>query len=146
MSFLLNPSFEEGSTGWSRVNLEHAVSYKILGGVGARSGENVLSVSTTEASGSIAQDVNVPSGVASVSCFAWVRAKNNTQVEGTLALWQLSPSPQRGMPARFTVGPQWQLVTCTVGFSNTGASKRIRAEIYVGTVNQDLYVDSVNAF
>ncbi|MFE1312116.1 hypothetical protein [Streptomyces sp. NPDC058755] len=71
MSYLMNPGFEEGSTGWARVRLEHAVTCKVLGlgRAGAKSGEHVLSVSEVESGDSIAQDVNVPSGVASISCF-----------------------------------------------------------------------------
>lgn len=144
MSYLRNPGFEQGDVSWSRINQAPAVSYGIRSTAGiARSGVNFLSVRSAVEDGSIAQDVIIPGSTPSLSCFAWVRAKAG-QVAGTLAMWHLGPD--KGVPARFTVGTQWSLVTCTLDFDNASSSRSVRVEFYISTINADLYIDSVNAF
>ncbi|MFD0475688.1 hypothetical protein ACFQ0B_51330 [Nonomuraea thailandensis] len=49
------------------------------------------------------------------------------------------------MSARFTATPEWRFVTCTMDVTG-GAPKQIRVEFYLLTLNQELWVDSVNAF
>jgi hypothetical protein len=152
MSYLLNPSFEEGKEGppWQRINIANAVEFDIAStvpdspAVVAKSGSFFLRARSSVPGGSIAQDF-VVQGVRSISAFAWVRAES-VPASGALALWQLGP-PDRPNMANFAANnSDWTLVTNVLDLTDVDAVKTVRVEFYLNTSDAWLLVDSVNAF
>lgn len=110
----------------------------------ARSGDKFLRFRTSQDGGSIAQDFLHPDGGTnpSVSAFAFVRSGGPTRVTGSFTLWDLDTG--RNISTPINVGRNWVLLINTLGMP--GGQGPCRIEFYLGTVNVDLLLDSVNAF
>jgi hypothetical protein len=145
MSLLLNPSFEEGTAAWQRLNEANAVNFSVETDPERKipvSGQNYLRFRSAVSGGSMAQDVTI--AMPSITALAFVRAAPGVgQVAGAFAIWDLNAN--RNVSVNFTVGEAWVPLTAMLSFANA-ASRPVRIEMYVSTVNVDLYVDGVNAF
>ncbi|MEU4215460.1 hypothetical protein [Actinoplanes sp. NPDC026623] len=145
MSYLENSSFEsyQLQQGWVRVNLPEAVQLVYVGGGIAKTGSWVMELRSSVPGGSMGQDVVVQAP--SVSCFAWLRAKN-AMAEGTLALWRLNTG--HVSTAEFRVSTTWTLITNTLDLRFAGRldPQSIRVEFYLNSVDDSLYIDSANLF
>jgi hypothetical protein len=140
MAFMKNPSFEDGTQApWQPENIPNAVSQQLFSGGMPKSGNNVLAVSTNISGGSIRQDF--PCNAPSVFAYAWVRAWS-TPIAAQFTLWDGG----REVSLQFTVGPNWEFITNTIGLSNVGTTRDVRFEIYIFTVNAFLLIDSANAY
>ncbi|MFF7748772.1 hypothetical protein ACFZCP_05835 [Streptomyces sp. NPDC007971] len=153
MSFLINPSFEGKEDHWVRINYPNSTTLEfnpVLTPAGQpvppKSGSLYLSLTSSQAAGSVGQDVVIPERLAAISAFAWVRAGDAGSVRGALNIWQLDTDPDRAMSAPFVADGEWSLVTSTLDFPNPADRKTIRIEFYVLEPNKSLLVDSVNAF
>jgi hypothetical protein len=160
VSFLRNPSFEKSfggvGTDWFRNNLAESITCdESQSNSMARSGDRVCMLRTTQPGGSIAQDftaykANTEPVIRSVSAFGWFRAANYPDlISGSLTLWDMSAVPDRPVSSRFEVGPSWMLITTVidrVGSPPSNTNWRVRAEVYVNTINASLLIDSVNTF
>jgi hypothetical protein len=148
MSFLDNPNFSGTVAGptlapWRELNLPNAVTFDIVDDAAvAYSGSHYLRFDTNIPGGSIAQDITLQN-VKSLSCFGQFRAGGPAPVSGQLTIWNLTIGANVG--TRFTVGPNWTLVTITAGVNEPGPED-FRVEIYLNTPKVDLLVDGINAF
>jgi hypothetical protein len=120
-NYMVNPSFEKATTGWSAVS--SATLARVLGGI---AGEYALDLATTSTSGSgVTSDVlttPIPSvpWVASV----WVKAKTPGDVgkiiKLQLAEYTNTPTLVGTTVATATLTSEWQRVTVTRTFGGTG--------------------------
>jgi hypothetical protein len=140
MSYLRNPSFEDGKTFWRPINQASSVTFS----VGPSSnpppvtGANIASMVSLVSGGSIGQDVNL--NAPSVSCFAHVTSVTGSA--GSLAIWNLSTGVASSTP--FTVqSSEFQLVMNTL---DLGGTADVRVEIYLNTQGGELSIDYVNLF
>jgi hypothetical protein len=120
-NYMVNPSFEKATTGWSAIS--SATLARVLGGI---AGEYALDLATTSTSGSgVTSDVlttPIPSvpWVASV----WVKAKTPGDVgkiiKLQLAEYTNTPTLVGTTVATATLTSEWQRVTVTRTFGGTG--------------------------
>jgi hypothetical protein len=142
MSYLRNPSFENGTNFWNRINHAGSVTFSV--GPSANpppvTGANIASIVSLVSGGSIGQDV---SGVnaASVSCFAHVTSVTGS--DGTLAIWNLSTGVASSTPFTVQNSSEFQLVMNTL---DIGGTADLRVEIYLNTPGGQLSIDYVNLF
>src|SRR3954454_22648903 len=89
MSYLRNPSFEDGTNHWSKINHFSNVTFNAAPSSNPApvTGTNIADMVSTVQDGSIGQDVNGLT-VPSVSCFAYVTSVTGS--DGALAIWNLS--------------------------------------------------------
>jgi hypothetical protein len=148
VSYLGNPNFSGTVAGptlapWVELNLPNSVTYDIVNDPNvAKSGDLYLRFDTNTPGGSIAQDITAQN-LRSLSCFGWFRSGGPNPVSGSLTIWNLSINAN--VSSRFSVGPDWTLVTNTAALNPPGPED-IRIEIYLFTPNASLLVDSINAF
>jgi hypothetical protein len=142
MSYLRNPSFENGTNFWSPINHAGSVTFS----VGPSSspppvtGTNIADVVSLVSGGSIGQDVigvNAPS----VSCFAHVTSVTGS--DGSLAIWNLSTGVASSTPFTVQNSSAFQLVMNTL---DLGGTADVRVEIYLNTPGGQLSIDYVNLF
>jgi len=145
-NLLKNASFESSSAGWRANNLAGSVNLQQYNpGVGpgyAHDGSGYLEMNTSQAGGSVAQDISIPPQQGQSYTFSvWLRASPSatSQISGTVTLWGLGGTQENG-GTNFTVGQAWTLVTAPLDVQNSGHSA-LRAEIYMDTTGQNLDAD-----
>ena len=142
MSFLRNPSFENGKNSWKEINFPGSVTFS----VGPSSnplpvtGANIASIVSLVPLGSIGQDTNV--NAPSVSCFAHVTSVTGNTV-GFLNIWNLTTGAVASTPFTVQNPGTWQLVMNTL---DLGGNANLRVEIYSNTPGGELSIDYVNLF
>ena len=155
MSYLLNPDFggyyaNNRFDPWFVLNVANAVTFDVLNDPSnAQSGDFYLRFDTNTAGGSIAQDIRLEN-VPSLTCIGWFRSGGPNPVSGTLTIWTIGVSTRSGSRdfsahTPFTVGPNWTLVTNTASL-NAFEPRSARIEVYHNTPNENLLIDSINAF
>jgi len=144
MSYLRNPSFENSTSNWKKINHASNVTFNAgpSGNPAPVSGNNIANILSLVNGGSVGQDVTV--NATSVSAFAYVTSVTGG-VDGALAIWNLSKGV--ASTSRFTIQNAftWQLVVNTLDLDGT-ANADVRVEIYVSTAGAQLSVDTVNLF
>jgi hypothetical protein len=142
MSFLRNPSFENGKSYWEEINFPGSVTFS----VGPSSsplpvtGANIASIVSLVPLGSIGQDTTV--NASSVSCFAHVTSVTGN-TNGFLNIWNLTTGPVASTPFTVQNPGTWQLVMNTL---DLGEEAELRVEIYSNTPGGELSIDYVNLF
>ncbi len=144
---LQNASFESSSAGWRANNLASAVNLQQYGSshypppFACYDGYGFLEMNTSQAGGSVAQDVTIaPQPGQSYSFSVWLRAAPGVNsVSGSVALWGLGGTQENGSTS-FTVGQEWTLVTAPLDVQNPGHTS-LRAEIYMQTTGANFDAD-----
>lgn len=142
MSFLRNPSFEDGTNSWQKINNPGSVTFS----VGPNSnplpvvGANIASIVSLAPLGSIGQDTHV--NAPSVSCFAHVTSVTGN-TNGFLNIWNLTTGAVASTPFTVQNPGTWQLVMNTL---DLGEEADLRVEIYHNTPGAELSIDYVNLF
>jgi hypothetical protein len=140
MSYLRNPSFENGKSFWNPINHASNVTFS----VGPSSnpppvtGSNIADMVSLVSGGSIGQDVTVTAP--SVSSFAYVASVTGSN--GNFVIWNLDTGVHSDTPFT-TQGTTWQLVMNTL---DLGGTANVRVEIYLHTAGGQLSIDYVNLF
>ena len=146
-NLLQNASFESSSAGWRANNLASAVNLQQYGSshypppFACYDGYGFLEMNTSQAGGSVAQDVTIaPQPGQSYSFSVWLRAAPGVNsVSGSVALWGLGGTQENGSTS-FTVGQEWTLVTAPLDVQNPGHTS-LRAEIYMQTTGANFDAD-----
>jgi hypothetical protein len=155
MSYLINGNFGGYLSGprldpWVVLNEANAVTFDLVNDPSvAKSTDFYLRFDTNTAGGSIAQDIQLRN-VPSVTCLGWFRSGGPNPVSGILTIWTLGVQTSVGIRdfavhTSFTVTQNWTLITNTRSLNPYGL-RNVRIEIYHNTPNEDLLVDSINAF
>ena len=152
MALLENSTFETGIGNWRLLNLPGPVSPQVTRNGTARSGDAFLRWSAQAPMSSVAIDfyVEEPKPPRSLCALAYVRVVPNPQpmisVSGIMKMWNLSqPGPQDVNDTRFTVGPDWSLLMCSIDLPLLPAT-RVRLEFYYTGGFPFLDIDTVNVF
>ena len=136
------PSFEASVANWEFKNgfMNRAI-YQF--GAEAHDGTWILASNTAVPGRSVGQDV--PAAVLpgdSYTATVWLRSSSGTvPFTGSFALWSMGARPEAGS-TNFSVGPAWTPVTTTL--TTTQASSSLRFEIYLNSVDFDLWIDDAS--
>jgi hypothetical protein len=143
---LENGNFEDSSAGWFQSALASDVNLQQYNpgseGAGyAKNGNGFLEMNTSQPEGSVAQDVSVALAPGQSYTFSvWLRATpGESPFSVDVALWALGGTQEQGATGA-TVGQSWTLVTAPLDVQNSGHTE-LRAEIYMGTTNENLDAD-----
>ncbi|MCA0351357.1 MAG: carbohydrate binding domain-containing protein [Chloroflexi bacterium] len=138
---LQNPSFEQGTQGWSAsapCYIGTASDYMTEGTyylVANRNG--------SESCYSVSQDTSYPIKAGRIYRVAtWVRSPSGVPLNGTIALWGLGQNPNENGSANFTVsGIGWQCVEAVFRPNNNHST--FRTEFYLKSMGGDYHFDDV---
>jgi hypothetical protein len=145
--FLPTGNFERGLGGWRAVNLADAVAVQTVDDrARAKQGTVFMRFQTTEPSGSMAHDTQVPTAILSeragilrvsyaLSFSVWLKAEATEPLSGAIAIWDLTANEVSD--TLFTVDQSW--TQFTVGMDKPAYN--VRVEIYLSTPNKWLAVD-----
>nr|WP_276309112.1 carbohydrate binding domain-containing protein [Herpetosiphon llansteffanensis] len=138
-----NPSIEQGTEGWlpsgtCAINRDTNAAYEGTGYIVAkRIGSGLCN--------SVVQDVAYPvQANRTYRVATWVRSPSGYSLNGTVALWGISPppiNPTNGYKNFTTVGSGWQCVEAV--YSPTSNHPTLRIEFYLQDQSRDYHFDAV---
>jgi surface antigen len=147
-NLLYNPSFEiePGAPGWYRNNLAQAVNEQVYSDPSrAHDGSWFLETNTSQAGGSIAQDVEqAPVAGHEYDFSVWLRSPGGQPFSVCVVVWALGTNNTPGQTCT-TVGGAWQQVTATLVPPQIGGQyTKLRAEVYENASGVNLDVDTAS--